>query len=62
MMKYLIPIFFISCMLFAPVNVFTQDENQCLNCHTNAKRLIEITREIAKSNPVVKETEQKGEG
>ena len=27
----------------------TQNENHCFTCHTNARKLIQITREIAKA-------------
>lgn len=28
----------------------TKEENHCFTCHTSARKLIKITREIAKSN------------
>ena len=28
----------------------TQNENHCFTCHTNARKLIQITREIAKAD------------
>jgi hypothetical protein len=39
----------------------TPKKSQCVICHTSAKSLIKITREIAKGKPVVKH-ENKGEG
>jgi len=41
-----------------------QQENYCFSCHTNARKLIEITREIAASHKgkVAVSTETKGEG
>ena len=36
-------------------------KSQCVVCHTSAKSLIKITREIAKGKPLVKH-ENKGEG
>ena len=38
------------------------EDTQCFQCHTSAKKLIEITREIAKTRPVVKSAEIEGEG
>ena len=40
------------------------EESSCVSCHTNAKKLIEITRAIEASKPEaeVKSTESKGEG
>ncbi|MDY0221933.1 MAG: hypothetical protein RBR67_12420 [Desulfobacterium sp.] len=39
-------------------------ENQCFSCHTNARELIKITREISKSNKDKPggSAETKGEG
>ena len=39
-------------------------ENHCFTCHTNARKLIKITREIAKANEGKPGTssESKGEG
>ena len=39
-------------------------ENQCFTCHTNPRKLIEITREIAKAQKgqAAKSTETEGEG
>ena len=34
----------------------------CFKCHTSAKQLIEITREIAKTRPAVKSSQIEGEG
>ncbi len=38
------------------------EDTQCFQCHTSAKQLIEITREIAKTRPAVKSSEIEGEG
>ena len=38
------------------------EDTQCFQCHTSAKKLIEITREIAKSRSVLKSSETEGEG
>jgi hypothetical protein len=38
------------------------EDTQCFQCHTSAKKLIEITREIAKTRPAVKSEETEGEG
>jgi hypothetical protein len=42
------------CLFFwaqAPAVLFAQNENHCFTCHTNPRRLIEITREIAQVDP-----------
>ena len=38
------------------------EDTQCFKCHTSAKKLIEITREIAKTRPAVTSAETEGEG
>jgi len=38
------------------------EDTQCFKCHTSAKKLIEITREIAKTRPALKSAETAGEG
>ncbi len=38
-----------------------KSENQCFECHTSAKKLITITREIRKGRPEIK-SESEGEG
>ena len=39
------------------------EESSCVSCHTNLKKLVEITRDIEASKPKVeKPTESKGEG
>ena len=38
------------------------EDTQCFKCHTSAKKLIEITREIAKIRPALKSAETEGEG
>lgn len=38
------------------------EDTQCFVCHTSAKKLIEITREIAKMRPAAKSAESEGEG
>jgi len=42
----------------------TKEENHCFTCHTNARKLIQITREIAKTNKNTPgaSSETKGEG
>jgi len=41
----------------------TQPKNQCIACHTNAKKLIEITRIIKQTTPQPKKSSlTKGEG
>jgi nitrate/TMAO reductase-like tetraheme cytochrome c subunit len=41
-----------------------QQENYCFSCHTNARKLIQITREIAEANKgkAVVSAQTKGEG
>jgi len=55
------------CLMFLlqpPIVRSAEDENHCFTCHTNPRKLIEITRKIAKLNTkkpgASKET--KGEG
>jgi hypothetical protein len=54
------------CSVFLiPLSPFTgqaYEDTQCFICHTSAKKLIEITREIAKTKPAVTSTETEGEG
>lgn len=38
-----------------------EEENNCVACHTNPRKLIQITREIAKRKPPV-ESASKGPG
>lgn len=52
-------------LIFIPGNPFkgeAYEDTQCFKCHTSAKKLIEITREIAKTRPALKSAETKGEG
>ncbi|UCH06073.1 MAG: cytochrome c3 family protein [Deltaproteobacteria bacterium] len=54
------------CSVFLiPLGPFTSqayEDTQCFICHTSAKKLIEITREIAKTRPAVTSAETEGEG
>ncbi len=53
------------CLIFIPGSPFISqayEDTQCFKCHTSAKKLIEITREIAKTRPALKSTETAGEG
>ena len=55
----------IFCLIFIPGSPFISqayEDTQCFKCHTSAKKLIEITREIAKTRPALKSAETKGEG
>ena len=66
-MKYLrlIGLAVIFCLIFIPGNTFlcqAYEDTQCFQCHTSAKKLIEATREIAKTRPALKSTETAGEG
>ena len=59
---FILPLLF----LFVPLkSVFpqTQSQNQCIACHTNAKKLIEITRIIKQTTPQPQKSNlTKGEG
>ena len=53
------------CLVVIPGNPLTgqaYEDTQCFKCHTSAKQLIEITREIAKTRPPAKSEEIVGEG
>ena len=66
-MKYwsLIGLVVAFCLVLVPGNALisqASEESQCFTCHTSAKKLIEITREIAKIRQAVKSAESEGEG
>jgi hypothetical protein len=66
-MKYVRPIVLviIFCLFLIPAFPLTgraYEDTQCFQCHTSAKKLIEITREIAKTRPAQKSSETEGEG
>jgi len=46
----------------SPLTSQAYEDTQCFQCHTSAKQLIEITREIAKTRPALKSSETEGEG
>ena len=53
------------CLAIIPGNTFlchAYEDTQCFKCHTSAKKLIEATREIAKTRPALKSAETSGEG
>ena len=53
------------CLIFIPGTPFVSqayEDTQCFKCHTSAKKLIEATREIAKTRPSLKSAETSGEG
>ena len=53
------------CLIFIPGSPFISqayEDTQCFKCHTSAKKLIEATREIAKTRPALKSAETSGEG
>jgi hypothetical protein len=53
------------CLVLIPGNPLTgraYEDTQCFKCHTSAKQLIQITREIAKARPALKSAEIEGEG
>jgi hypothetical protein len=52
-------------LFLIPSTPFTSqayEDTQCFQCHTSAKKLIEATREIAKTRPALKSSETEGEG
>ena len=49
-------------ILSSPVSSQAYEDTECFKCHTSAKKLIEITREIAKTRPAVTSAESEGEG
>jgi len=52
-------------ILFSPTRIFseTQDKNQCIACHTSARKLVEITRIIRQTTPKPQKSSlTKGEG
>jgi len=53
------------CLILIPAQVsisMAYEDTQCFQCHTSAKKLIEITREIAETRPAAKSSEIEGEG
>ena len=53
------------CLIFIQGNTLicqAYEDTHCFKCHTSAKKLIEITREIAKTRPALKSSETEGEG
>lgn len=55
-------VFFIIFVAGSPVLANASEESECFTCHSSAKKLIDATREIAESKPVVKATQSEGEG
>lgn len=59
-------VFSVSLFLFfgSPIAQSAEKENHCFTCHTNARKLIQITREIAKADKGKPggSTETEGEG
>jgi len=51
---------FLICSL--PSGSRAEETSQCVACHTSAKKLIDITREIEKAAPAVQVTITAGEG
>ena len=50
-------------LLLNPTRAVAQEESQCVACHTTGRKLIQITREIARSHPAPAiSTESVGEG
>lgn len=54
--------FSLMCIPGSPVTIWAYEDTQCFQCHTSAKQMIEITREIAKARPAVTSEEIQGEG
>lgn len=57
-------VFAVSLFLFygSPTAQSTEKENYCFTCHTSARKLIQITREIAEANKGKSKTGAKSEG
>ena len=55
-------VFCLSIILSNSLVCSAYEDTQCFQCHTSAKKLIEATREIAKTRPAVKSAETSGEG
>jgi hypothetical protein len=50
-------------LLLNPTRAAAQEASECLTCHTTGRKLIQITREIARSRPApAVSTESVGEG
>ena len=67
MMKCLrvIVVFVVFYMVFVADTPFlsnASEDSECFKCHTSAKKLIDATREIAKTQPAVKAAKSEGEG
>jgi len=58
----LILVFSLFLIPISPLTSQAYEDTQCFQCHTSAKQLIEITREIAKTRPALKSSETEGEG
>lgn len=54
--------FCLAIILSSTLICHAYEDTQCFICHTSAKKLIETTREIAKTRPALKSTETSGEG
>jgi len=54
--------FCLAIILSSTLICHAYEDTQCFQCHTSAKKLIEATREIAKTRPVLKSAETSGEG
>jgi len=55
----------VGSLMLIPTFPFTSqayEDTQCFQCHTSAKKLIQITREIAKTTPALQSSEIEGEG
>ena len=55
-------VFYLSIILSNSLVCSAYEDTECFKCHTSAKKLIEATREIAKTRPAVKSAETSGEG
>ena len=59
---FIVCLFSVMCILSTPLFSKASEDSECFKCHTSAKKLIEITREIAKTRPAAKAAESEGEG
>ncbi len=50
-------------LILRPMAAIAEDTSECVACHTTGRKLVQITREIAKSQPApLVSTESVGEG
>ena len=55
-------VFFVIFVVGSPIVTNASEESECFKCHSSAKKLIDATREIAKTKSTVKSAQSEGEG